>query len=222
MSVPDYITQISNSNPGYVANWPLNYPIVLGGIGSLNENGFNQFDKLDFQSQITESADLSQSKNVAIINEKPQPGLVTITFSDSNGFVLQATDVTFHAVANLMSAKDIILEKIKDEWNSDWYIVTGIQLASVATVIVSSSDSSAVELSGTLGLPPLLLAGNAKLEVNSSTGSTISYIASQYPVLMYRALKFKDWPLAFEFKTGSSLPPMEALTVEDVLRHYKW
>ena len=233
MTVQNYLTQISNSNPGYVANWPPNIAISVGDVGSLSKEGFKKFASIDnLQLQITEPTNLSQLEGT-IINSPN--GSVLIDFSDSKGFVLQATEVISQAAADLVSVEKKILNNLNEKWRHEWYIVTGVQIATVATIIVSNGNDAAVGLTGTFGAPPLMLAGTAQLSVNTSTsrGSTLSWITSKFPVLMYQALKFTDWPLPrpqhlfynltgrLPYKTIERLPQMEALTVEEVLHHFK-
>lgn len=234
MTVRDYIEQISESNPGYVANWPPSNPITVGSVGTLGENGFDQLAYInDLQQLQSWSADLSQEESATIKTNK-QTGMVEVDFSDSSGFVLQATDINNFAAANLVAVRTKILDNLSKIWKEDWYIVTGVQIAAVATILVSSGTGSAVELVGTLG-DPLPLAGSANLVVTSPmprAGSTLAYITSKCPVLMYRALKFTTWPLPCKLPDQinpagltnnmiASLPLMQVLTAAEVLSRYK-
>ena len=117
MTVQNYLTQISNSNPGYVANWPPNIAISVGDVGSLSKEGFKKFASIDnLQLQITEPTNLSQLEGT-IINSPN--GSVLIDFSDSKGFVLQATEVISQAAADLVSVEKKILNNLNEKWRHE-------------------------------------------------------------------------------------------------------
>jgi hypothetical protein len=231
MSAQSYMKWIGATYPGYVGNWPPNNPLSVGSIGTIEATGFLQRSSLSIFAQEGASSPVSQDYGTTIDSGTPPSAALTISFSDLEGFVVQATGVNMKTVSELGSVKETVRSKIDaEEWSPDWYVVVAVELAAVATIIVPTQAGSKVILNGTAG-KPLALAGDARLmQASRSDGGAIVHLALSYPVLMYRAMKVSDawWRLSAKPAAGAArragwaqkpttLPDMAELKLSDVL-----
>lgn len=232
MSPINYLKWISEKFPGYVGNWPPTRSLTLGSVGTLGPNGFDQRTIIHLQPQKSYDGQLSVIEHAQIAPGVTSDSELNISFEDEHAFIIQATNFSGTTAADLTTVKAQVAAKLKNgDWDSSWYVVVGLQLASVATIIVSESKDASLVLNGTVG-SPLPLANDAQLNISSQKKSSISFLTAGYPILMYRALKLKDaWLLRATTNIGSSpgpfqsqrneLPEMDDLKLEDVLSFIK-
>ena len=168
-----YIKEMKKKFGGYNATWLPGVPLNVGDIGVFDKDG--GFDKkanlkhlnINFeilQDHTGDELEYSSKGSVSIIPKlsgKPLPscGLeigeagVAIEFSKQNSVVFKAKNVTYPSIANqIQLEKDIAKLYHQGEWKKEWCVVTELAVAESATILISKSSNSKIELKANANL----------------------------------------------------------------------
>ncbi|MDB5128351.1 hypothetical protein [Mucilaginibacter sp.] len=155
---------------GYYAAWQPGVPLQLGDIGVLNGNLFTKISNLNnftmpFQVRTdTSSNDLEYSSKGAVAITSKLSGTVSpegsklaqgdvgfiLDFSSENAVYFKADK----AMSDLIDDTITIGNKVIDlygqgKWNKNWVIITELVNTETATIVISSTSNSSLELKAT-------------------------------------------------------------------------
>ncbi|MCW3126057.1 MAG: hypothetical protein JWO03_1715 [Bacteroidetes bacterium] len=153
---------------GYYAAWEPGIPIEIGDVGTLSGNVFTRHANLrDLEVDIEtapnrgQSTDLQYTSNGSVnISTKlsgavPATGSslssldlgISIEFGKEFATLFKADKTTSPSIRNTIKLGEDILKLFKDgKWDKNWRIVTEVIVAESASVIISNSTNSKVEL----------------------------------------------------------------------------
>ncbi|QAA80333.1 hypothetical protein EI546_00645 [Aequorivita sp. H23M31] len=158
---------------GYLATWLPGTPLKLGDIGTLNRNTFTKIANLsDLDIQFDIEADTTKSNiehsthgAVSITNKASgtiaPPGSVlgdtdagiTVEFSKENAILFKANGTLSPSIKNQIKLGQDILDLYKNgKWAKDWVVVTELVEADSASILISSSSQSKIELKAKGGI----------------------------------------------------------------------
>lgn len=213
---------------GYLATWTPGVQLALGDVGVMKDRLFTRITTLaNLQIPFEERPDPSKeaqkhssSGSVSITfkaaGKAPQAGSVlseaeagfSIDFKKSKATVYEAAGCVSPSISDQVSVGKRIQKLYEQgEWNKDWAVITELVIADSATVLVSNSSSSKIELSasgkvtaGTVSLADV----NAGLQVAFSRDMQTVLIsqAGLTPLFKARALK-SNGPVGPFLKTES-------------------
>jgi ABC-type transport system substrate-binding protein len=201
-------------NTGYRANWFPDAKITVGSLGKLEDGIFTPYATLESQGipvRVTESAsnlsfDYSSKNGVSIdvgggadINGGPvTDGKLTISikFGSDDAVVFQTTGFTSKRIDNLLEIEEAILDKYrKKTWKEEWVVVTEVLHTDAATIILSHSKNSSVELSGNANAQVAsyqLANTQLGLKFVKETGKITKLIGSTNIAPLYKVMGIKD------------------------------
>jgi len=207
-----YLAHMS-AKTGYRAAWDPSRPHVIGQIGKLDQSGvFNVFSNLEKEGIPVETlADPSTmemdytshdsvSISVKLSGKAPQAGSVltdaeagfSFEFKNERSIVFQTSGHRTHQLTNLAEIERLIIQKFKDgNWDKNWLIITQLVEANTATIIISNSSNSSLELSAkaSAGTTDLKLTdASLGLTVAREKGSTLKYITQNGLTPLYRVM----------------------------------
>jgi hypothetical protein len=193
METPEelYVNGMKRRFRNYFAAWPPNESFKLGDVGVLDGNIFIRIKSLeaaDINIGFTERPDpdpssmdvISESgvslvvKAAGEVNKIALPNIpkgeagLGIEFTGSGAFILKAPATYMPSIEDIDKlGKEIIEAFRRGRWNINWVVIVRIVKAPTASIIVSRSSRSKIELSATgdLGSGPVDL-GNANLTFN--------------------------------------------------------
>lgn len=161
---------------GYLATWLPSTPLALGDVGILKNNLFTKISNLsnfDIKFDIVSDESISDiehsSKGSVSITTKASGAItpegsslgkidagIIVEFSKENAILFKAIGTTSPSIKDQISLGEKIIALYKeDKWDKDWVVITEKVDASSATILISSSANSKIEL-------------KAKGEVNAS------------------------------------------------------
>lgn len=222
-----YLEHLANQT-GYRATWEPNKPLFVGaivklekGVTSLHSSLEKEGIKMDTKADTSEgSEDYSSNESVQISvklsGQAPVLGSTlsqldagfSIDFSSDKAVVFQAEKTITHQISNLGEIEAEILKRVKEgSWQKDWCLVSEVVEATSATIIISQSSNSKLDLkaTGNVGAKNLKLTdASLGLSVASQKGSILKIIAANGITPLYRLRGFKkSWPFGkpgFEVK----------------------
>jgi len=186
-----YVKGIKKKFRNYFAAWLPNEPLKLGDVGILEENFFTRITSLQelgisFQERedpdsspidfVSESGVSFAFKSAGETNPN-LPGIpeakagIGIEFSQEGTFVVKAEQSFEPSIENIAGVQKEVLEAFKEgKWEKRWAIIVRIVKTPVASILISTSSQSKIELSvesditkGTIDL------GNANIEFIAKT-----------------------------------------------------
>jgi hypothetical protein len=222
-------------NLKYRPTWLPGSPVELGAVGVIEEGIFRSITDLQtldipFEVKIDSDQDTIDfaSKNGVSISfkaagetngkfqaiAKADAG-VLIEFSREGAVVLQLRDVSLNRIANQSALSHALLKAmaVGDElkqWQRDWVVITEVARAGRATIVISSSGKSRLELkaSGSTASASLVDASTA-LSVATESEINTKVIAESGLTPLYRGLRVRRgyfW-LYDEVLPASAEPP---------------
>jgi hypothetical protein len=231
---------------GYMATWTPGVQFELGDVGVVKDRLFTRITSLknlgiDFKTRedkTEETQKHSSSGSVSILfkaaGKAPAVGSVltqaeagfTIDFKKSKSTVYEAVGCVAPMIDDQVAVGKRILEMYQQgTWNKDWAVITELVQAKSATVLISNSSSSKIELSasGTFtGGAASLADVNAKLEMAFSKDMMTTLIsqAGLTPLFKARAVKSNGpiGPLDKANAISGSLSALDFATPGDSIR----
>lgn len=238
---------------GYLATWTPGVQLELGDVGVIKDRLFTRITTLknlgiSFQVRPDTSKEAqkhSSSGSVSITfkaaGKIPQAGSVlteaeagfSIEFKKSKSTVYEALGCVAPSIDDQVAIGKKILElAAQGEWNKDWAVITELVVADSATVLISNSSSSKIELtaSGNVVAGTVSLADvNAGLQIAFSKDMQTVLVsqAGLTPLFKARAIKsngpigpfLKAENLA-DFSAFDIATPKSALASEDLYFGY--
>lgn len=152
---------------GYWANWLPGTPLALGDVGLLKGNVFTRISNLqelgiafDVQQDPTKSEIEYSSEGAISITTKasgtvaPQGSAlgevdagITVKFSKENAVYIKANGTSSPSIIDQISLGKTLIEHYKQgKWDMNWVVVTEVMNAESATVLISSSSDSKIEV----------------------------------------------------------------------------
>lgn len=210
-SYTNYLSHIATCS-GYRANWEPNRPLEIGMVGlitsgifdvqtSLQRQGLKpdilkdtRPGQLDYTSGNTVSIQAKASGDAPIagsIMSNLDAGFV-IELKSSNAVVFKAENTLAHQIQNMAELEPAIIEKFDNgTWKKDWVIITQLQEATSATIIILNSNNSKIELEANAGIVTgelKLTDASLGLSVARETGSNFKFIAQHGITPLYRVM----------------------------------
>lgn len=210
-----YLSEI-NKQFQYRATWEPNKTLAIGDIGILEKGIFSLRSTLT-QENIPASVRVDesdgsmkyQSEGAVDINFKlageasiPQSQLgqgdagITIQFKKQDAVVFQINGTRTHQLTNTGEIEREVLKRFRENsWPKDWVIITELVQAKEATILISNSKDSKIELKANADVQASsqLNIADAELQfgVVSKRGLTTEIVAKQGITPLYRASGIK-------------------------------
>jgi len=210
-----YLKEI-NDKFNYRANWEPNKPLAIGDIGILEKGIFSlrsslTQEKIPMQVRTEESTgNLKYTSSGAVsIKSKlsgqgkiPQSALgeldagFSIEFNKEQAIVFEINGYKTHLVENVGEIEREVMQRFMgNTWPKDWVIITELVQADNATILISNSKDSAIDLkaNGNMEASPNLSLADASLELGvvSRRGIATEIVARQGITPLYRAAGIK-------------------------------
>lgn len=203
------------SKTGYRATWEPNRPLTIGAIVKLEKGVFTILSSLekegvtmDLMDDVSEGTlDYSSTGSVQIgvklAGQAPIAGSAlteadagfSIDFTSEKSILFQADKTKTIQIINMGAIEREVIKRVNDgSWQKDWLIVTQLMQAETATIIISFSSNSKIDLkaSANVGVGKLKLT-DASLGLNtvSEKGSHFKAIAAQGITPLYRVMGYR-------------------------------
>lgn len=202
----------------YMATWLPSAPVTLGDVGFLSGGSFQRVTSLanlgiEFAVRKgTTALDLSHSSDQgaslmtsggagAEAGPSSAKAKVSVEFTSMGAFVFQAkgcVESTIEDQAKL--AREVIARfKSGEDWDPDWVVINTVVRSKSATILVSSSTTSKIDIGATTDLPAgstPLASADLGLHVLGQTGDMTNIIAQQALTPMFRVSRVKRDVLA--------------------------
>jgi hypothetical protein len=218
MSTPAelYTNGIKKKFANYFAAWLPGDKFRLGDIGIIRNNLFTRVITLgELGIEFTERADndptpidyVSESgvsiffKTAGEINRslpnipKAKVG-IGVDFSQKGAFIIKAPESFAPSIENLVQLeRDIINLYACAQWRSEWVVIIRLVKTPVASIIVSNSSKSKIELSAEGDIPLASLdLGNASLNfgVKAQTGDVAKFIGAKNLTPLFKLAQLKS------------------------------
>ncbi|GAB3929607.1 hypothetical protein [Larkinella terrae] len=203
------------SKTGYRATWEPNRPLFIGAIVTLEKGVFTIQSSLEKEGIPMEVMDdLSEGTldysstgsvqiGVKLAGQAPLAGSVlsdadagfSIDFASEKSIVFQADKTKTIQITNMGAIEREVIKRVKaGQWVKEWAIVTQLVQATTATIIISFSSNSKIDLkaSANVGTPQLKLTdASLGLTVANEKGSHFKAIASSGITPLYRVAGFR-------------------------------
>jgi len=229
MSAVDLYTKTLYEKYKYLANWLPNSHISLGDIGYITGNKFkkeksltdlgikftpipgkNIIDDLSLHYKALIKFDAVGKADVALDETiSVGSGNAKITFEDEGSFTFDALSCKTTGIANKGEVGEAIKELYKknnNSWNKDWYVVDELVTAKSASIIVSLSKNSQIELGVNAKLPSFNLANpKASIKMKAQEGEIMKIIAEKSISPLFNTSKLKNSFLGGLLRSKKSL-----------------
>lgn len=216
-SISQFYLEHMASKTGYRATWEPNCPLYLGAIVTLEQGIFAIQSDLKKEGIIMQELldtsdgmlDYTSEQSVKIgtklAGQMPIAGSVlsaadagfSIDFSSERAIVFQAEKTRTHQISNLAEIEQEVVQRVNGnarKWHKDWLIVTQLMVAETATIIVSYSRNSKIELkaSADVGVGQFKLTNSTLgLSVANEQGSHLKVLAQQGISPLYRVMGYR-------------------------------
>ncbi len=215
---------------GYHATWLPNAPIEIGNVGRITDGVFERWNSLgdlgvkfnvgsdgppvDFSHTSESGVSIELNTEVAgpvghILGGLPVAGRggAVVRFDGEGAFLFQAARCVQTEISDADAvARQILRSFARKRWESDWAVVSKIQRAECATILISNSKSARVDLSAKakLGAGGLALADAAAgLKWTGQSGDVTQFVVAERFTPLYRVLRVKQSWLNKLFGVGS-------------------
>lgn len=154
---------------GYYATWNPGVPLSLGDVGTFKNNIFTKLSNLkdqsigiDFETRPdpTKTTLEHNSKGSITVTTKlsgtvaPQGSVLSnldagiiVEFSKENSTLFKANNTTSPSIKDAIKLGNDIIKIYKaGKWNKEWVVITELVEAESATIIISNSSNSKIEL----------------------------------------------------------------------------
>ena len=240
-----YVEGVKKKLKNYFCAWLPNHTLKLGDVGILNGKFFTQvttLDKLGIPFEVREddsptpmdftsdsgvsfSFKLGGETNAELTSIPQAKAGIGISFGKQGSFVVKAEKTYEPSIEDSASLQKAILSAAKNKtWDRRWAVIYRIVNAPTATIIISNSAESNIELAANSSVSAAELdIGNANLElgIRKKTGDVFHMINAENVSPFFRLARIKK-----KFPFGKShvgyqspsdlLNPVDALTPEDI------
>ncbi len=215
-----YVNGIREKFKIYHAAWLPNVTLHLGDIGVLQDNFFIQVTSLknlgiDFNERPdTDSTpiDLVSESGVGItfksagqlnpnLTNLPQAEAgVGVEFSEQGAFVFNAPESYEPSIENIAQLQEQLVQAYKEgRWKSRWVVIVRLVYTPTATIIVSNSSKSKLELGAKGNIDGAwfnLGDANITLSVNHQSGDVLKMLGAKNitPLFQVAGIKRRTWP----------------------------
>lgn len=200
---------------GYFATWLPGTPLELGDIGVLKGNIFTKISNLsDFKIKFdvekdTSKADIEHSSKGAVSITTKASGTVApqgsslgeieagirVEFNKENAILFKANATLSPSIKDQVSVGNQVIKLFEEgKWDKNWVVITEIVEAESATILISSSSNSKIELKakGDVGSANLDIAdADLGFELKFSKDLSTKIIAEESLTPLFRASKIK-------------------------------
>jgi len=218
---------------GYLATWLPGTPIALGDIGKMDDNVFTKISNLsdlgisfetqqdDTPSDIEHNSQGAVSVSFKAAGSAAPPGSslgevdagISVSFSKENAILFKANGTTSPSIKNQISLGQEILKRYDaGDWDKSWVVVTEVVNANSATILISGSADSKIELKakGSVEVVKIDIAdADLGLETTTSKDLSTKILAEKSLTPLFKVSKvqkkfFKD--PGFEISKSIKLP----------------
>jgi hypothetical protein len=224
----------------YLANWTPGYPLALGDVGVINHGMFRRITSLEQlgvsfdvrEDSTPETQKYASARGVSVTfkgaGRLPVAGSVlteaeagfTVDFSSKHATLYEAIGCTTPSIADLLSIGEQILRLYKNaRWNRSWVTISELVNCESATILISNSSNSKLELSvkGNISSPTISIAdAKAELGVAMARDMQTSILAQKGLRPLYRAVSIDDY-LNNRPGTRSLAENLEEIALADLL-----
>jgi hypothetical protein len=213
-----YVNGVKRHFRHYFAAWPPNESYQLGDIGVLDGNLFVRIKNLaspdigiGFETRGPESPamiDLVSDAGVSLVfkgageaNQLALPNIpqaevgIGVEFSKEGAFILKAPSASTISVSDIEKlGRDILGAYIEGRWNLRWVVVVRVVQASTATILVSRSSRSKLELlvSGDVNAGPIdLVNANLAFSVRAQSGDLFQSIGAKNVTPIFQVARIR-------------------------------
>lgn len=237
-----YITEIKNQFD-YLAAWPPGNQVKIGDVGLMDHNRFWRLTTLDtlgirLETRADDSRQTLKYATKASVTcafkasgRAPVAGSVltnaeagfTVEFAGQNALLFEALGCSKESVLDQPGLGDQLLGLYRGgRWNKAWHVVLEVMHADSASVLISSSSNSKLELAakGDLATTISIADATAQLQVVYSRDMQTSIVAERGLTPLYRAKTIDDYIRASDIPLGLAplaLPLDYSLNVSDIL-----
>lgn len=208
---------------GYYATWNPGVPLQLGDVGIFKNNVFTKISDLesfqitfDIREDQTE-VDLEHSSQGSVSVTTKLSGTVAphgsvladadagivVEFGKDNSTLFKANKTVSPTIKDTIQLGNIVLELFKQgKWNKNWAIITELVKAESATIIISNSSNSKIELKANANVDaPSFDIADANFEFSTliSKGLETMIIAAEGITPLFKCMGIK---------TGIFVPPV--------------
>lgn len=216
-----YVNGIKKQLNNYYGAWLPSTRYELGDVGLVKNNLFDRLTSLEnLGISFTPSRD-SHSTKIDYVSESGvsrvikaagqlNPNLpnipegqagIGIEFSKEGAFIIQAEESYELFIEDLVKLEQDIRQVYEDgRWKSGWVIITHLISTPNATILISNTSQSKIELSveGDVTLQGVSLGNTqAKFSVRAETGNVLKFIDAKNVTLFFKLLQIaaRPWPV---------------------------
>ena len=214
-SIYQFYLEHMATKTGYRATWEPNRPLTIGAIVKLEKGVFSiqsslgkegiPMEVMDDTSKGVVDYSSSGSVNIGVkaAGQAPLAGSAltnvdagfSIGFASDKSVLFQADKTKTLQITNLGAIEREVIQRVNDSrWPKDWLIVTQLVQAATATIIISFSSNSKIDLkaSANVGTPQLKLTdASLGLSVVNEKGSHFKAIAANGITPLYRVMGYR-------------------------------
>lgn len=189
-----YVNGIKKKLNNYYAAWLPSQKFKLGDVGVLDGNFFTRSHSLNdlgmafeerpnsgstpinyvSDSGVTITIKTSGETNQQLLSIPKGKAGIGIEFSKEGSFIVQAAKSYETSISNIYKLEEDIRHAFQDgKWKSKWVVITQLVYTPMATIVISNSSQSKIELSaeGTVPVNGFSLGeANAEFSMTSQTG----------------------------------------------------
>ncbi len=199
-----------NENFGYFATWEPGTIREIGEVGILDDNEFIRETNLEnlgikfkvkkdkvkhelsysSQGSVSVTQKLAGSTNAkASALAQADAGFI-VEFAKGKSVLLKAVGVTTEQIDDQVALAQELLRLYKlKKWNKKWVVITELKIADSATIIISNTSNSKIELSAKADIGALnmnIANADLGLSVAFSSGINTEIIAKQHVTPLFR------------------------------------
>lgn len=230
---------------GYYATWNPGVPLMLGDIGTLKDNVFTKLSELssfeikfDIRKDETKTPLEHNSKGSVSITTKlsgtvaPQGSVlanadagIIVEFSKENSTLFKANNTVSPSIKDTIKLGNQIIQLYEEgKWNKQWVIITELVEAENATIIISNSSNSKIELKANANLnAPTFDIADAKFEFSTqfSRGLETKIVSAEKLTPLFKIMGMKTRIFLPPIFRTKNVVPFDLVTPQTAKEKYK-
>lgn len=232
-----YVNGIKKQLNNYYGAWLPSTRYELGDVGLVKDNLFEKVTSLKNLGISFKESPASHSTKIEYVSESGvsrvikaagqlNPNLpnipegqagIGIEFSKEGAFIIQAEESYEPFIEDLVKLeKDISQVYQEGNWKSRWVVITQLIRTPNATIMISNTSQSKIELSaeGDVTLQGISLGNTqAKFAVRSETGNVLKFIDAEHITPFFKLLQIaaRPWPVFNIFRSQPACSIIEPL-----------
>ncbi len=213
MSAGDVYVKGIYDRYSHFATWLPNSPIMLGDVGILDGKYFKRATSLrelkipfdvrsgavpleySYSSQASVKVETGASGQVSAAGLPPLADAgITVEFGGEGAFVFQAAHCVVDEIENRLELAERVIRLFKQgKWDTDWAVVSTVVKAGNATILVSKSSGSQLQLSAAVDSSAIGSLADPKLglKVRSERGEVLRFLAEPGITPMFNLSRIK-------------------------------